>query len=129
MNNTTTVEAIDDSCHGIVTGFLIGGCIYLIILVIIIIFACAQNWNLMRTGRDKDAMLARITALENLVSYSTQKGGVEWFDIENRHESTAGGSDQEIPSTRNWHVEILQPHPYNSNYAQLKTFQVQTEGE
>ena len=123
MNNTTVAEAIDESCHGIVIGFILGGSVYLIILVIIIFFACAQNWNMVRIRRDEDAILARIKALENPVFHITQKGE-EWFDILNRHESTPESSDQEIPPTHNWHVEILQPYDDNSNYAELKTFHV-----
>ena len=129
MNNTTIAEIIDRSCSGITIGFIIGCSIYVIILLIVILCACAQNWDLSRIRQGQHAMLSRIKALENPIWHIAQEGGGRCFKNEDRQGATGGSNGLEIPTMHNWHVEILQPYPDHSNYAQLKTFRVEIEGE
>ena len=122
MDNATVYEADDGKRDEVLTGFMIGGPIYLSVLVFVLILAVCQKLDLNRIRQNEEQLRSQIEALESPMWYATQ-GDIEVGSMD-RGSCSHTGSGDTTPPMFEVSVETLTPHPVDSNYSkiQLHTF-------
>ena len=129
MDNATVYEVDDGNRDEVLTGFMIGGPIYLTALIFVLILVIYQKLDLNQIRQNEERLRSQVETLENPVWYATQ-GDVEVNDMDGESYSQMG-SGNTTPPMYEVSVETLTSHPINSNYCQIQlhTFQVSTGGE
>ena len=148
MNNTTVLELeYNTTLEQVYLGLMIGGPMYLTIIVMVIIFAIKQHVDMLRIRQEEERMFSRIQGQEHRVlslpeveDQQSSVNGTGCLRLGTPHYSSdsseaqvnmelAGQGTSDLHEVDSLAIHFLRSYPGDDNYVYLDVAYLHAEGE